>query len=505
MTASLSIRRLLAITTALSGSLSADVMPNALFSEGAVLQRGQPVPVWGAAQDGEKVTVEFANQKITTTAAAGKWSVNLTPLEAGGPTTMTITGNNVVTVKDLLVGEVWLCSGQSNMHFRMASVENSQQEIAAAKDSAVHYFTVPQVMGQSPIAALQGTWKTISPETAGQCSAVAYYFGRDLQKKLGVPVGLIISSVGGTRIESWMRAETLATTGQSAELVKKWADTSPEEFKRIGAEYAAFQYQRDQAYPQAAKEAKAQGLAAPTPPVAPKLRTHDAPSALHNGMIAPLQPFAIRGAIWYQGESNSAQPGPYQKLLPALIGDWRTIWGNPLPFLFVQLAPYKGTHPSFREAQLAICQATPFTGMAVTTDVGDADNIHPTRKEPVGQRLALAARALAYGEKIEYSGPIFKDIEIAANRAVISFTHEGGGLIAKSGALKGFTIAGSDGKFFPATAAIHDNTVIVTSEKVTQPAAVRYNWAMVPEGNLFNRENLPAAPFSTDRSKAPIR
>ena len=480
-------------------ALHADVIPNALFSDGAVLQRDQAIPVWGTAKDGENVTVEFAGQKLKTTAASGKWRVNLTPLAAGGPFTMTISGNNVVTVKDLFVGEVWLCSGQSNMHFRMVSVANSAQEIAAADYPALRFFNVPQQMEQSPSTELQGEWKSISPETADQCSAVAFYFGRDLQKKLGIPVGLIISAVGGSRIESWMRAETLAATGQSADLVKKWADTSPEKFKRISKEYAAFQYQRDQVHPQLVKDAKAQSLPLPPPPVAPKLRTHDAPSALHNGMIAPLQPFAIRGAIWYQGESNSGQPMLYQKLLPALIQDWRSAWGTPLPFLFVQLAPYKGTHPSFRDAQLAISQSTPLTAIAVTTDVGDANNIHPTRKEPVGQRLALAARALAYGEKIEYSGPIYDSMTASDGKVILRFKHIGGGLIAKDGALKGFTLAGSDGKFFPATATIQGDTVVVISDKIANPTAARYGWTQFPEVNLFNQEGLPAAPFRTDR------
>ena len=495
----------LAVTTLAAVSLSAEVIPSPLFSDGAVLQRDQPVPVWGTARDGEKVTVEFENQKLSTTAAGGEWRVNLTPLKAGGPFTMTITGDNVITVNDLLVGDVWLCSGQSNMHFRMASVENSAQEIAAANDPTLRFFNVPQQMEQSPTTALQGAWKPVSPETAGQCSAVAYYFGRELQRKLGVPIGLLISSVGGTRIESWMRAETLAATGESEAMVKKWSDISPEEFKRIGAAYSAFQYQRDQVHPKAVKEAKAQGSPVPPAPVAPKIRTHDCPSALHNGMIAPLQPFAIRGAIWYQGESNSGQPGPYQKLLPAMIGDWRQVWGKDMPFLFVQLAAYRNTHPAFREAQHLIWQNTPRTAMVVTTDVGTAENIHPTRKRPVGERLALAARALSHGEKIVSSGPVFKDIHIAGNRATISFTHEGGGLIAKGGELQGFTLAGNDEKFHPATAVIQGNTVIVTSDKVTHPAAVRYNWAMMTEGNLFNREDLPAAPFRTDRPKDPSR
>jgi sialate O-acetylesterase len=491
--------RTILVVAVVNTALHADVIPNALFSDGAVLQRDQSVPVWGTAQDGEKVTVEFANQKLTTTATNGKWSVKLTPLAAGGPFTMTITGNNVVTVKNLFVGEVWLCSGQSNMHFRMASVQNSAQEIAAANHPALRFFNVPQQMEQSPTASLQGAWQSVSPETAGECSAVAYYFGRDLQKKLGVPVGLIISAVGGTRIESWMRAETLAATGQSADLVTKWADTSPEEFKRISKEYTAFQYQRDRVHPQLVKDAKAQGLPVPPPPVAPKIRTHDAPSALHHGMIAPLQPFAIRGAIWYQGESNSGQPGPYQILLPALIKDWREAWNTPLPFLFVQLAPYRNTHPNFREAQFAITQTTPLTAVAVTTDVGDANNIHPTRKEPVGQRLALAARAIAYEEKIEYSGPIYDSMTAKDGSVFLRFKHTGSGLIAKDGALKGFTLAGIDGKFFPATAEIQGDTVVVISDKVSNPTAARYGWTQYPEVNLYNREGLPAAPFRTDR------
>ncbi len=496
---------MLAIAALASGALHAELKPNALFSDGAVLQRGRPVPVWGTARDGEKVTVEFESQKVSTTAADGKWRVNLEPLKEGGPFVMTITGDNVVTLNNILVGDVWLCSGQSNMHFQMKSVANSEQEIAGANDPAVRFFTVPQQMAQSPVTGLQGTWRPVSPQTAGECSAVACYFGMALQRKLGVPIGLLVSSVGGTRIESWMRAETLAATGESTDLVKKWSDISPKEFARIGAEYSAFQYQRDSVHPTAVKEAKAHGMPEPPPPVAPKIRCHDCPSALHNGMIAPLQPFAMLGVIWYQGESNSGQPGPYQKLLPAMIGDWRRVWGNDLPFLFVQLPAYRSTHPAFREAQHLIWQNTPHTAMVVTTDVGDADTIHPTRKRPVGERLALAARALSYGESIEFSGPVFKEINIQANRAIISFTHVGGGLIAKVGGLKGFTIAGADNKFVPAKAEIQGETVVVSADGVKAPQSVRYNWAMMTEGNLYNRENLPAAPFRTDRSMEPVR
>jgi sialate O-acetylesterase len=480
------------------GSLHAEVKPNPIFSDGAVLQRGQPVPVWGSARDGEKVTVAFENQTLSTTATNGKWSVKLKPLNEGGPFTMTITGDNVVTVNDLLVGDVWLCSGQSNMHFQMKSVENAPQEIAALNYPRVRFFNVKHQFAQDRSIDTVGAWMPVTPATGAACSAVACYFGTALHRQHGIPVGLVISAVGGTRIESWMRAETLAATGESAALVKKWSDISPEEFKRIGAEYSAFQHQRDHVHPDSVREAKAQGQPAPPPPVQPKIRCHDCPSALHNAMIAPLQPFAIRGAIWYQGESNAGQPGPYQKLLPAMIGDWREVWGKELPFLFVQIAPHRSISPSFREAQHLIWQNTPRTAMVVTTDVGNAENIHPTRKRPVGERLALAARALSYGESLEYSGPIFKGMKVEGAHAVISFSHTGSGLVAKGDELKGFTIAGDDNKFIPARAKIDGSTVVLSSEKITKPAAARYAWATDPDGNLFNQEGLPAAPFRSD-------
>ena len=218
-------------------------------------------------------------------------------------------------------------------------------------------------------------------------------------------------------------------------------------------------------------------------------------------MIEPLEPFAIRGAIWYQGESNAGQAASYEKLLPVMITDWRKVWGKELPFLFVQLAPHRSIHPAFREAQLRIWQNTPHTAMVVTTDVGDAQNIHPTRKRPVGERLALAARALSYGEQIEYSGPVFKGMSVENDRAVISFGRIGSGLMAKGDEVKGFTLAGEDGKFIPARAVIEGETVTVTSDKITKPVAVRYGWAQVPDVNLFNREGLPASPFRTDVPK----
>ena len=497
--------RLLALATLFVAPLQAGVKPNPLFSDGAVLQRDKPVPVWGTADDGEKITVEFENQKVSTTAAGGKWRVDLQPMEAGGPFAMTITGKSTVSLKNLLVGDVWLCSGQSNMHFRMKAVRNATKEIAAMDHPEVRFFTVGHRFGQEPLDQLDGAWQPVTSATAGECSAVAGYFGTALHQELGVPIGLIVSSVGGTRIEAWMRSETLAATGESKSLIEKWKDVPAEEFARIADVYSDFQHQRDHVHPAAVRKARAEGKPAPPAPVAPKQRCHDCPSALHNGMIEPLESFPIRGVIWYQGESNSGQPGPYQKLLPAMIADWRKVWGCELPFYFVQLASYNNTNPAFREAQMKIWQNTPHTAMAVTTDVGDAGNIHPIDKRPVGERLAIAARALTYSENIEFSGPVFNSVRFDGARAIVSFTHQGGGLVAKDGDLKGFTLAGSDGRFVPAMAVIEGNNVIVTAGKITAPAAVRYNWASVTEGNLFNRAGLPAPPFRSDAPDKPNR
>ncbi len=482
-------------------AFSAELKLAGLFTDHTVLQRDKPVAIWGTAKGGDEVTVSFAGQQKATKATEdGGWLIKLDPMAAHGVgrdlLVQSAAEKAEAKITDVLVGDVWLCSGQSNMHFQMKSTENAEKEIAAANQPALRFFTVEHHFDRKTAKDVAGAWKPISPETAAGCSAVAYYFGRALQPKIGVPVGLIISSVGGTRIETWMQPETLVANGASFSLMDTWWKVSPEEFAKIGTAYKEYQQQRDQVHPQAVRAAKAKGEVPPPAPKAPKLRCHDCPSSLHNGMIAPLQSFAIRGGLWYQGEANSGQPAVYEKLLPAMIRDWRQIWGEKLPFLFVQLAPHQTLSPAFREAQTRIWQSTPHTGMVVTTDVGNATNIHPTRKRPVGERLALVARALSYGEKIETSGPLYKNMLIEGNRAVISFSHATNGLTAKDGALKGFTMAGADGKFLPADASIEGNNVIVTSDQITQPTAVRYGWAQVPDVNLFNQEGLPAVPFT---------
>lgn len=456
---------MLAAAASSSGLTMAEVKPNPLFTDGAVLQRGQAVPVWGTANDGEKVTVELGGQKLDTTAKDGKWRVDLKPLEAGGPFTMKISGENTVEVKDLLVGEVWVASGQSNMEWKFNASHEPDVERPKAKHPQLRMFTAAKVTSPVPLADLKGSWVTCSPETVGGFSAVAYYFARDLQAKLGVPVGVISTSWGGTPAQAWTSVEGFAGHAELDGYAKQAQDNL--------VQFSA---------------------AAPPKPLGPGTA-----SVLFNGMIAPAIPYAMKGVIWYQGESNAGKSKEYQTLFPAMIADWRAKWKlGDFPFLYVQIAPFKGQPPEIREAQLVTLGKSKNTAMAVTTDVGNENDIHPKKKEPVGHRLSLAACALAYGEKIEYSGPLYDSMKADGAKAVIAFTHVGGGLVAEGGELKGFTIAGADGKFVPAKAEIKGANVVVSAEGVAEPKAVRYGWANVPDVNLFNKEGIPASPFRTD-------
>jgi sialate O-acetylesterase len=477
----------------------AEVKPNSLFSDGAVLQQGVAVPVWGTANDGEKVTVKFQRQTLTATAKDGRWLVRLKPLKAGGPFTLTVASeSNTLTITNVLVGEVWLASGQSNMEFALSRAANAAETVAAAGDPQLRLFTVPRGATDTPSTDLTGRWQESSPDTAAKFSAVAWFFGRDLRKALHMPVGLIHSSVGGTPAEAWTSHATLEADPELKKILERYADS----VKNYDPEAAAARHQQAlEAHKAAvvkAKEAGERPPAAPRAPVDPR-RNISRPSGLYNAMIAPLQPYAIAGAIWYQGEANSGRATEYRTLFPAMIQNWRQAWGEgKFPFLFVQIAPHQGMTPEIREAQLLSWQKVPRTAMAVITDIGNETDIHPTQKEPVGDRLALAARAIAYGEKIPYSGPVYASMKVKGDQAILSFKHIGSGLLAKGGDLKGFTIAGEDGHFTSATAIIEGDKVIVSSPSVTKPVAVRYGWANVPDVNLFNKEGLPATPFRTD-------
>ncbi len=508
-----------------SGSLHAEVKPNPLFTDGAILQRGQAVPVWGTARDGEKVSVTLGDQKLTTTAANGAWRVELKPLTAGGPFTLTITGDNTVTVNNVLVGEVWVCSGQSNMEWPLSRAANAAEEGPKALYPKIRMFTVTKTISIQPLTEAKGSWIECSPATVGNFSAVGYFFARDLYQKLGIPVGMIHTSWGGTVAQAWTSKEGLSKAPE----LKGYADAAKNALDNYSAEVAAFQPKIDafkaakavwdetvgKPYQETLKAwdeetAKAKAASQPLPPKpVPSSQQPTAPKApagnqnsectLFNGMVNPIIPYAMKGVIWYQGESNANQSRLYRSLFPAMIADWRTLWnqGN-FPFLFVQIAPFNGQPPEIREAQMLTLAKSPNTAMTVTTDVGNATDIHPTQKEPVGQRLALAARALAYGEKIEYSGPLYQSMATKGEKIALTFTHTGSGLVAKDGELKGFTIAGADGKFVPAEAKINGSNIIVSGAGVTEPKAVRYGWANVPDVNLFNKEGIPASPFRTD-------
>jgi sialate O-acetylesterase len=499
----------LVLVLAGASSLDAAITPHVLFSDGAVLQQGKEIPVWGTASEGEPVRVEFAGQTLSTTAKDGKWSVRLKPVKAGGPFKMTLNGENTVVLNDLWVGEVWICGGQSNMERQLGPrppqkpIDGWEEEVKKADYPRMRQFTVPQTIPPSGVPPrIQGKWATCSPQTAANFSAVGYFFGRDLHRKLNVPIGLIACNWGGTPAEAWTSRETLEAIPELRGIVENY-DKARSDYSAKLAAYRENEPKLRAEHEVAVAKAKQEGKRPPNFPAPPKdpAASQVSPTVLREAMVTPIVPYGIRGVIWYQGESNSRNGLQYRTLFPATIADWRKTWGQgDFPFLFVQLAPFKTNPPEVREAQFMASRTVPNTAMVVTTDVGDAEDIHPTRKEPVGSRLALAARAVVYGEKLEFSGPAFRSATFSKGRAVLRFDHLGGGLVAKDGPLKGFTIAGADKQFVPARAEIQGGTVVVSSDSVPEPAAVRYGWANVPDVNLFNREGLPASPFRTDDS-----
>jgi sialate O-acetylesterase len=493
----------------------ADVKPHALFSDGMVLQRGVKCPVWGTASPGEAVSVTVSATKGTATTASsaaveagqdGKWQValQLAPEMAGGPYMLLIKGKNTITVKDVYVGEVWVCSGQSNMEWSLRNTHDAEKAIQSSANPKIRLFTVPKNTSDKPLTEVNAQWQECNPSTVPGFSAVGYFFGRDLHKALNVPVGLIHSSWGGTVAEAWTTRAALENNPDLKGMIAQDADAPAnyeKALKRYEAELAK--------YKEAVAKAKQEGKKPPQPPRKPSDPKHNPnrPCVLYNAMIHPLQPYAIKGAIWYQGESNAGRAYQYRTLFPAMIQSWRETWKQgDFPFLFVQLAPWRDivTEPQesdwaeLREAQLLTSLHCKNTGMAVITDVGDPKDIHPKKKEPVGARLALAARGIGYGEKIEHRGPIYDKMTVKDGKAVLSFTHTGKGLEAKDGPLQGFTIAGADKKFYNAKAEIQGDKILVWSDKVTQPAAVRYGWANCPVVNLWNKDGLPASPFRTD-------
>jgi sialate O-acetylesterase len=489
--------------------VQATVKPNSLFADNMVLQRGVEVPVWGTAKDGESVTVEFLGQKRTTVTSNGKWIIKLAALKEGGPFEMRITGENTVTIKNILVGEVWLCSGQSNMGFPVRSVRaigNYPKVDEVLKDAQnypmVRQFAIPlkkYTATPAIVDDVNGKWKVCDSITAKDFTAVGYFFARELYKKLNIPIGIINSSYGGTQCENWISKETLESFPELSSIFTNYQKAMSEfagkvEKYKVDEAKLLEKYSADSAI---AVTAKKELPRKPTIPLTPAER--GGPTGLYNTMISPLMPYAIKGAVWYQGEANGGRGLQYRTLLPALINNWRSKWGiGDFPFLIVQIPGWKGHQPELREAQLLTWQKVPNTTMTVINDCDDTLDVHPGNKQPVGERLSLAARAIAYGEKIEYAGPVYESMKIDGSTIILSFSHLGKGLVAKDGELKDFVIAGSDKKFVPAKAVIKGNTVVVSADGINNPVAVRLGWRLSPQVNLYNQEGLPATPFRTD-------
>jgi len=510
-------------------SLHAEVKLASPFTSHMILQCDMKAPVWGTADAGEKITVEFAGQKISATADAdGKWRVNLKALKASAESrSLTVTGDHTaspITLDDVLVGEVWLASGQSNMDFSMskkvkyfAGVTNEEAEIAAANYPLIRMFIGEAQKSFAPQTSVRGEWKVCTPETAPAFSAVAYFFARDLQREIKIPVGVIVESFGASTAESWIDRPTMAGDPKLKPLLDSF-DAKVENFKTNRPAIVAPPRSEDVSATNEISAAtnsasgstnsvarRRRGNAGPRDPVQDQ---HNA-TVLFNGMIQPVIPYAIRGAIWYQGESivgGSEGIALYPHVQAALISDWRKLWGEGnFPFYIVQLAGQDAAsnRPEVREAQATVLQI-PNTGMAVATDIGERKNVHPKNKQDVGDRLSRIALANVYGEKIEFSGPMYESMKVEGNSIRVNFSHADG-LMARDGSLKWFEIAGADGKFVAADAKVDGPSVIVSSAEIAAPVAVRYAWVNFPDGgHLYNSAGLPAAQFRSDAPKLSV-
>jgi sialate O-acetylesterase len=500
----------------LAAAAKAEVTLAPLFTDHAVLQRDKPLPVWGHAAAGEKITVTFRGESARTTAGAdGRWIASLDPLAANAEgADLVVSGQNTVTLHDVLVGEVWLASGQSNMEFPVYDpkstqfhLQNAAAEVAAAKFPLLRQFLVSRTVAEQPIDTAKGAWDVCSPETVGRFSAVAYFFARDLHEKLNVPVGIIDSTWGGTPVESWMSPAAIASNPAFAVVGQRWQKNLADyPAKRALYETQLAIWTRD------AADATAQGPAAlaaflkKNPKQRPPRGPGDSwtPTSLFNGMINPLLPYALRGAIWYQGESNAERASEYHVLFAAMITAWRAHFGQgDFPFYWVNLASYgvpgdptNMTYAFLREAQTQTL-ALPNSGQALAIDLGDRSNIHPANKQDVGHRLALLARTRVYGFTGDDTGPTFTSATREGSALRVRFSHASG-LIAHDKPVQSLELAGADKKFHPATAKIVGDSLLVSSPLVREPVAVRYAFTNFPEANLYNGTGLPAVPFRSD-------
>lgn len=441
----------------------ADVRPAAVFGDHMVLQRQKPVLIWGRAEVGEVVTVKLAGRKAQATAEAdGLWRVELPALDAGGPHTLTIRGKNTLKFKDVLIGEVWLCSGQSNMEWPVLRTVDAKREIATARDRKIRHLKIPHRAAGAPVEDVEAAWEVCSPATVGRFTGCGYYMARALREALRVPIGLINASWGGTRIEPWIPPEGLATVPALADVAKQ-----------------------------------VQAAAGSKP------RNHQQPVVLYNGMVHAFVGFPLRGAIWYQGESNHRDGSLYTEKKKALIGGWRALWNQgDFPFYFVQIAPFgygredPGILPTFWEAQAAVLDVVPNTGMVVTSDIATLNDIHPPNKQDVGKRLALLALRRTYGKDVVDSGPTLRTFEADGATLRVAFENADGGLRTRDKKpLSHFEIAGASTGFVPADARIDGDTVVLSAKGVPRPLAMRFAWHKLAQPNLVNAAGLPACAF----------
>jgi len=476
-----------------------------IFGHHMVLQQRMPVPIWGWADPGETIEVNFCGEKKSTHAnSKGEWKIILSSKEAGGPFELEIKGkSSTETFRDVMVGEVWLCSGQSNMELPVGGALNSTDEMASAHHPNIRLFNVGKKMAEHPEKNVDGYWIECTPGSVRRFSAVGYFFGRELQSKLNVPIGLIQSTWGGTPIEAWVDRSVLESEPEFQETFNNWDKPYPvygemmktyQDYLRQWQHSIRVAQEKDWLFP------PSPGLYLPGDIA--KVR----PCGLFHGMISPLIPYGIRGVIWYQGEHNISRAGKYSEYFRKMIQGWRREWGQgDFPFLFAQISSYgpKTSDPNvsspsaeLREAQSKVLSITN-TAMVVTIDIGDEKDPHPRNKQAVGHRLALASQALVYGNNLVHSGPLFDSLTIEGDLVRLHFKYSESGLVAKNGKLCGFALAGDDHHYFWLDANIKGNTVLLRSHKVPNPKTVRYGWAENPDCNLFNAEGLPASPFRT--------
>ena len=499
-------------------AVRAEVRLPKIFSDHMVLQRDMATPVWGWADPGETISVKVANQSVTVKAdQMGNWQIKLAPVKAGGPYELVVTGKTTNTVKDVLFGDIWICAGQSNMEFGLGSSDNGGTVVAAATNGFIRLLNVKSPQSPWPVTDIPNGWVRCSPQSVGGFSAVGYFFGAMIQKETGVPIGLIGNAWGGTQIEPWTNMEGAKLIPDYAAAVKGYEKNLIDYRQQLAmAVDPVAQWVAE------ARAAKAKGEMVPLPPVSMWPAQPASPlSSIYNGRVAPLVPYGIKGALWYQGEANGGEGETYYNKMCALIGGWRQVWGQgDFSFYFAQLANWQAANEvpgggdgwsNLRMAQLKSLKI-PRTGMAVVIDIGDAADIHPRNKEDVGNRLAFWALKNDYGQTNRVcSGPLYKAMTVAGDKIRVSFDYADNGLIVgkkaghgpavenDAGKLQRFAIAGEDKKWFWADAVIEGSVVVVSCPAVPAPVAVRYAFSMNPAGcNLYNAEGLPASPFRTD-------